>query len=141
MDATGKPVAAPSIVVHVQYGGWTAWEDYHQNRAQGTPEDLKDLPPSAAVAPASASVQVVPNAVVMNPRDVMQFKVVLKGLPANDPVSWKLDGKGGKGKLKIFGGQHRSVHSTRGHRNQNAPPRGLQRPLSGSQRRGLSTDH
>ncbi len=104
VDASGQPVAAPSLVVHVQYGGWVAWDDYHTAKQENKPENLGEIPVTSAVAPGNARLVVNPQAVVLNPGEVTQFEVILEGLPEEDSVNWKLDGVGDQGELKILPG-------------------------------------
>lgn len=111
VDAAGQPVAAPSRVVHVQYGGWVAWDDYRTAKQEAKPGDLAEIPVTSAVAPGNARVVVVPQAVVLNPGEVAHFEVMLEGLPEKDAVNWKLDGVGDQGELKVLPDNKAEYHA------------------------------
>lgn len=96
VDEGGQPVAAPSPLVWIEYGGWRAWEAYENPEPDLTavPPAFSEVPTQVSLSGRDVAVVVVPQAVVLRPNEAVEFQVVLKGLPENDAVTWKVEGEG-----------------------------------------------
>lgn len=95
VDEAGEPVASPTRVTAIEYGGWRAWEQFKK------PEDPNDQAPAFSDVPVKTSLQgrdvqvvVSPAAVLLNPKETIEFRVFFQGLPEDDKVEWKLEGPG-----------------------------------------------
>ncbi len=97
VDAEGKAVANPSKVVHVEYGGWLAWEEFDQSPNADTIKPapvFSEMPVKTRLDGQGVQVLVSPAAVVLNPSEQIEFKALFQGLPPTDKVRWEMDGKG-----------------------------------------------
>ncbi|MGE0492699.1 MAG: hypothetical protein AB7S38_26035 [Vulcanimicrobiota bacterium] len=95
VDEAGEPVATPTRMTTVEYGGWRAWEEFQQ------PESANDQAPAFTEMPVKTNIQgrdvqviVSPAAVLLNPKEKVEFRVFFQGLPETDKVEWKLEGPG-----------------------------------------------
>lgn len=103
-DEQGQALAYAAPLIHVEYGGWRAWEEFHP------PEEVVGRPPEAfseldvAVNLRNRDVQIAidPPAVVLRPGGEVELRAGFKGIEPGQ-LAWTLVGKG---KLKALDAYH-----------------------------------
>ncbi|MFA5505422.1 MAG: hypothetical protein WC314_19125 [Vulcanimicrobiota bacterium] len=94
-DESGQPLAYASPVIHVEYGGWRAWEKFQPpiETVEGTPEGFEDLSVATNVSNQDVSIGVDPPAVVIRPGQTVEFRPAFRNMES-EPLEWKLVGDG-----------------------------------------------
>jgi len=91
----GEPLAYAAPYIHVEYGGWRAWEKF-----QPPVETVTTKPPAFEEVEAATDIRnrdigigVAPSAVVIRPGQTATLKIVFRNMEAEN-VEWKLVGEG-----------------------------------------------
>jgi hypothetical protein len=95
LDVNGKPMPGGERPVYVEYGGPQAWQTHEKapKAVQDTAtEPFQKLDIGSAVE--GPSVQLNPPSLVLNRGESQEIVAVLQGVPGNEPLVWKLEGKG-----------------------------------------------
>ncbi|MBI3927757.1 MAG: hypothetical protein HY319_19610, partial [Armatimonadetes bacterium] len=103
VDAQGDPIARPALV-HVEYGGWRAWEEFEAAERGGPPPPLSEIAPSEQQRQQEGqTLSISPVSAVLKPHDTVEFETRLQGFPAGEEIGWRVeDGdweESGPGKL------------------------------------------
>lgn len=99
-DEEGKALAYAAPLVHVEYGGWRAWEEFQppEEVATGTPAAFQDLDVATNLRNRDVQIALDPPAVVLRPGGEIMFRAGFRGIEA-ERLAWTLVGKG---KLKAI---------------------------------------
>ena len=94
-NAQGEPLAQAAPNIHVEYGGWRAWEKFRPpvETANEEPEGFEELEVSTNVRNRDVGVGVDPPAVVLKPGQTATFQPAFRNMEA-EQLRWKLVGKG-----------------------------------------------
>lgn len=102
-DEQGQPLAVRAPLIHVNYGGWRAWEDFKPAK-----EVVKEPPPtfeavgvSTNVANIDAAIYIVPQAVVLKPGESTVFQSGYRNVD-KVALNWSLKGQGELTKIDDF---------------------------------------
>lgn len=91
----GEPLALAAPTIHVEYGGWRAWEKFRPpvETVKEDPEGFEELEVSTSVRNRDVGVGVDPPAVVLKPGQTATFKPAFRNMEA-EQLRWKLVGEG-----------------------------------------------
>ena len=102
-DEQGKPLAMRAPLIHVNYGGWRAWEEFKPSK-----EVVKKAPPSfdgvgvsTNIANRDAAIFLTPQAVVIKPGETTVFRSGYRNVE-KEPLTWRLEGEGELTKIDDF---------------------------------------
>lgn len=94
-DEEGKQLAVRAPLIHVEYGGWRAWEKFKPpiETVETPPDSFEEVKVATNVRNQEIGLQVVPRAALVKPGKSAIFKAAFKNME-EEPVSWKLVGEG-----------------------------------------------
>ena len=94
-NSQGEPLALAAPTIHVEYGGWRAWEKFRPPVETVTeePEGFEELEVSTNVRNRDVGVGVDPPAVVLKPGQTATFQPAFRNMEA-EQLRWKLVGEG-----------------------------------------------
>ena len=94
-DENGAPLALAAPIIHVEYGGWRAWEKFQPpvETVEGEPEGFKEVTVATHVRNQDVGVGIFPPASVIRPGETVEFRAAFRNMEA-EPLEWKLVGKG-----------------------------------------------
>jgi hypothetical protein len=104
-NESGEALAYAAPVIHVEYGGWRAWEEFQPpvETVEGKPEGFEDVEAATKISNRDIGIELIPRAVVIKPGQTATFKPYFREMEA-ERIEWKLVGEG---KLKpIEDGQY-----------------------------------
>ena len=105
-DENGQALAYAAPIIHIEYGGWRAWEDFKPpvEVVKNKPETFSEVEAATKTQNRDLRIGLNPPAVVIRPGEVVDFKPVFHNMEP-ESVTWKLVGEG---ELKaIEDGQYR----------------------------------
>lgn len=91
----GEPLAHAAPLIHVEYGGWRAWEAFKPpvEVVKEQPEAFNEVEAATKIANRDVGIGVSPRAVVIKPGQTATFKAVFRNMES-EPVQWELVGEG-----------------------------------------------
>lgn len=91
----GEPLAYRAPLVHVEYGGWRAWEKFKPpvEEVKGPPPSFQDVDVATNMRNRDAGIDIVPRAAIVKPGGQVGFKANFRNMPA-ERIDWKLVGEG-----------------------------------------------
>lgn len=94
-DENGSALAEPAPIIHVEYGGWRAWEAFQPpvETVEKQPEAFKDVSVATSTRNVDVGIAISPPAVVIKPGGTVEFKPAFRNMEP-EPVTWKLVGDG-----------------------------------------------
>lgn len=94
-DENGVAVAQAAPLIHVEYGGWRAWEKFKPpvETVEKQPDTFKDVSVATNNRNVDVGIAVDPPAVVIKPGGTVEFKPAFRNMEP-EPVTWKLVGDG-----------------------------------------------
>ena len=94
-DEKGSAVAQAAPLIHVEYGGWRAWEAFKPpvETVEEQPEAFKDVSVATSTRNVDVGIAISPQAVVIKPGGTVEFKPAFRNMEP-EPVTWKLVGDG-----------------------------------------------
>jgi len=99
-DESGQALAYAAPFIHLEYGGWRAWEAFKPpvETVEGKPEGFEEVEAATKISNRDVGIGVIPPAVVIKPGQTATFKANFRNMEA-EPLKWKLVGEG---KLKAI---------------------------------------
>jgi hypothetical protein len=94
-DENGQAVAYAAPIIHVEYGGWRAWEEFQPpvETVDGKPEGFEEVTVSTNVRNQDVGVGIFPPASVIRPGQTVEFRPAFRNMEA-EPLKWELVGDG-----------------------------------------------
>ncbi len=94
-DESGEAVAERAPIVHVEYGGWRAWEEFQPPvETVGTPPpSFDELDVTTSIRNVDVAIALNPQAVVLAPGQEMEFTAGFHNM-GPEHLKWKLVGDG-----------------------------------------------
>ena len=94
-DQEGNALAQAAPLIHVEYGGWRAWEAFKPpvEKVENPPQAFEEVNVATNMANRDVGIQVMPPAVVIKPGQTAVFKPFFRNMEA-EPITWKLVGEG-----------------------------------------------
>lgn len=94
-NAQGDPVAGHAPLIHVQYGGWKAWEAFQPpvEKATEPPPSFEDVEVAVSRRNQDVGISVVPMASVVRPGEEVLLRADFRNLEP-EKLAWTLDGEG-----------------------------------------------
>ncbi len=103
-DAEGQPLAQSAPYIHVQYGGWRAWEKFQPlvEEVKEAPEAFSDLDVATRMNNRDVQIAIDPPAIVVRPGGEVQLRAGFRGMEP-ERLRWSVVGEG---KLTAIDGYH-----------------------------------
>ena len=94
-NGKGEQLAYAAPVVHVEYGGWQAWEEFKPpvETSPKKPEGFEEIGVATNIRNQDVGISLSPRAIVIKPGGVQDFKAVFRNLEP-ETLKWKLIGDG-----------------------------------------------
>lgn len=94
-DEDGTPLATAAPIVHVEYGGWRAWEEFQPpvEEAESQPAGFEDVTVATKISNRDVGIAVSPPAAVIRPGETVEFRAAFRNMEP-EPLKWKLVGEG-----------------------------------------------
>ena len=94
-DENGQALAYAAPVIHVEYGGWRAWEEFQPpvETVEKEPDAFEDVSVATSVRNRDVGIGLDPPAVVIRPGETVEFRPAFRNMEP-EPLKWKLVGDG-----------------------------------------------
>lgn len=91
----GEQLAYAAPLIHVEYGGWRAWEDFKPpvEENTGEPDGFENIEVATDIRGRDVAVGVAPSAVIIRPGHSISFQATYRNLEP-EPLHWELIGEG-----------------------------------------------
>ncbi len=94
-DANGNPLALPAPLIHVEYGGWRAWEQFQPpvEKVEETPDGFPRVEVAIDRRNRDVGISIHPMASVLRPGEEVLLQAAFRNLEP-ERLTWTLDGEG-----------------------------------------------
>ena len=94
-DEEGQALAYAAPVIHVEYGGWRAWEAFQPpvETVEKEPDAFEDVTVATSVRNRDVGIGIDPPAVVIRPGETVEFRPAFRNMEP-EPLKWELVGEG-----------------------------------------------
>lgn len=91
----GQALAYSAPIIHVEYGGWRAWEEFQPpvETVEGKPDGFEDVTVATNVRNRDVGIGIHPPASVIRPGETVEFRPAFRNME-EEPLKWKLVGDG-----------------------------------------------
>jgi hypothetical protein len=94
-DENGQALAYAAPIIHVEYGGWRAWEEFQPpvETVEGKPDGFEEVNVATDVRNQDVGIGISPPASVIRPGETVEFRAGFRNMEA-EPLEWTLVGDG-----------------------------------------------